>query len=46
MKTLRDEFSGKTNRIHAEVDGLRERVAKLEGFLENLREAITEHKVA
>ena len=46
MKTLRDECSGKTNRIHAEVGGLRERVARLEGLLEGLREAITGRKVA
>ena len=31
MKALRDEFRGETNRIHTEVGGLRERMAKLEG---------------
>ena len=46
MKTLRDEFGGKTNHIHTEVGGLRERVARLEGLLEDLREAITGRKVA
>ena len=45
MKALRDEFRGETNRIHAEVGGLRERMAKLEGLLEGLREAITGRKV-
>ena len=46
MKTLRDEFRGETNQIHAEVSGLRERMAKLEGLLEGLREAIAGRKVA
>ena len=46
MKALRDEFRGETNQIHAEVGGLRERMAKLEGLLESLREAITGRKVA
>ena len=46
MKALRDEFRGEANQIHAEVGGLRERMAKLEGLLEGLREAITGRKVA
>ena len=45
MKALRDEFRGETNQIHAELGGLRERMAKLEGLLEGLREAITGRKV-
>ena len=32
--------------IHAEIGRLRERMAKLEGLLEGLREAITGRKVA
>ena len=46
MKAGREEFRGETNRIHAEVGGLRERMAKLEGLLEGLREAITGRKAA
>jgi len=34
------------NQIHAEIGQLRERMAKLEGLLEGLREAITGRKVA
>ena len=33
-------------RMHAEIGQLRERMAKLEGLLEDLREAITGRKVA
>jgi len=39
---LRDRVNG----IHAEIGRLRERMAKLEGLLEGLREAITGRKVA
>ena len=57
MKALRDEFRGemsekmtglhgRMDRIHAEIGGLRERMAKLEGLLECLHEAITGRKVA
>ena len=46
MRTLREEFRGKANRIHAESGGLRERMARLEALLEGLREAITGRKVA
>ena len=46
MKAGREEFRGETSRIHAEVGGLRERMARLEGLLEGLREAITGRKVA
>ena len=46
MKAGREEFRGETNRIHAEVGGLRERMARLEGLLEGLREAIAGRKAA
>ena len=46
MKAARDEFRGEINQVHTEVGGLRERMAKLEGLLEGLREAITGRKVA
>ena len=46
MKSVRDEFRGEMNQVHTEVGGLRERMAKLEGLLEGLREAITGRKVA
>ena len=41
MRAFRDESRGEMIRIHAEVGGLRERMARLEGLLEGLREAIT-----
>ena len=34
------------NQVHTEIGQLRERMAKLEGLLEGLREAITGRKVA
>ena len=34
------------NQVHAEIGRLRERMAKLEGLLEGLREAITGRNVA
>ena len=34
------------NRIHAEAGGLRERMARLEGLPEGLREAITGRRAA
>ena len=34
------------NQVHAEMGQLRERMAKLEGLLEGLREAITGRKVS
>ena len=46
MNALRDELRGEMNQIHAEFDGLRERMAKLEGLLEGLREAISGRKAA
>ncbi len=42
MNGLRDQMKG----IHSEIGRLRERMAKLEGLLEGLREAITGRKVA
>ena len=46
MNALRDEPCGEMNQIHAEIGGLRERMAKLEGLLEGLREAISGRKTA
>ena len=46
MKASREESRGETNQIHAEVGGLRERMARLEGLLEGLREAVTGRKAA
>ena len=42
MNALRGQMSG----IHAEIGRLRERMAKLEGLLEGLREAISGRKAA
>lgn len=42
MNELRGQMSG----IHAEIGRLRERMAKLEGLLEGLREAISGRKAA
>ena len=39
-----NELRGQMNGIHAEIGRLRERMAKLEGLLEGLREAITGRK--
>ncbi len=41
-----DGLHGRMDRLLAEFGGLRERMAKLEGLLEGLREAITERKAA
>jgi len=57
MKIMRDELRTEMNekmndlharmdRIQAEFGGLRERMAKLEGLLEGLREAVTGRKAA
>ena len=46
MKAGREESRGETNQIHADVGGLRERMARLEGLLEGLREVITGRKAA
>ena len=46
IKELRDEFRGEMNHLHTEFGQLRERMAKLEGLLAGLREAITGRKAA
>ena len=46
MRAFRDESRAEMNQIHADVGGLRERMARLEGLLEGLREAITGRKAA
>ena len=46
MKAGREESREETSRILVEVGGLRERMARLEGLLEGLREAITGRKAA
>ena len=40
-RQLQSELRTALNQIHAEIGRLRERMAKLEGLLEGLREAIT-----
>ena len=40
------QLRAELNQVHAEIGQLRERMAKLEGLLEGLREAITGRKVA
>lgn len=40
------EIQGEMKEIHGEIGGLRERMAKLEGLLEGLREAITGRKIS
>ena len=46
MNGHRSEMMDRMNSIQAELGQLRERMAKLEGLLEGLREAITGRKVA
>ena len=46
MNALRDQMTDRMNGMHAEIGRLRERMAKIEGLLEGLREAITGRKVA
>ena len=43
-KALRREFRGELARVHGELGRLRERMAKLEGLLQGLREAVTGRK--
>ena len=43
---LRTEIHARMDRMEAEIGALRERMAKLEGLLEGLREAITDRKAA
>ena len=48
-RQLRNEmkaFRGELNQVHGEIGRLRERMAKLEGLLEGLREAITSRMAA
>ena len=45
-RQLRSELRTEFNQVHAEIGQLRERMAKLEGLLEGLREAITGRNVA
>jgi len=40
------QLRGEMNQVHAEIGKLRERMAKLEGLLEGLREAITGRKMS
>ena len=46
MNALRDQMTERMNDMQAEIGRLRERMAKIEGLLEGLREAITGRKVA
>ncbi|MDE0458997.1 MAG: YbfB/YjiJ family MFS transporter [Chromatiales bacterium] len=46
MNGFRDQMTDRMDGMHAEIGRLRERMAKLEGLLEGLREAITGRKVA
>ena len=46
LRQIRSELRTELNQVHAEIGQLRERMAKLEGLLEGLREAITGRKVA
>ena len=46
MSALRDQMTDRMNGMQAEIGRLRERMAKIEGLLEGLREAITGRKVA
>ena len=46
MYKLHEQLSDRVNGIHAEIGRLRERMAKLEGLLEGLREAISGRKAA
>ena len=45
-RQLRSELRTELNQVRAEIGRLRERMAKLEGLLEGLREAITGRTVA
>lgn len=46
QRRLRDQMTDRMDGIHAGIGRLRERMAKLEGLLEGLREAIAGRKVA
>ena len=46
INELRDHMTNRMDGMQAEIGRLRERMAKIEGLLEGLREAITGRKVA
>ena len=46
QRRLRDQMTDRMNGMQAEIGRLRERMAKIEGLLEGLREAIAGRKVA
>ena len=46
MNTLRDQMTDRMNGMQTEIGRLRGRMAKVEGLLEGLREAITGKRVA
>ena len=46
MNALRDQMTDRMNGMQAEIGRLRERMAKIEGLLEGLREAIAGRKAA
>ena len=46
MNALRDQMTDRMNDMQAEIGRLRERMAKIEGLLEGLREAITGKRAA
>ena len=46
INELRDHMTKRMDGMQAEIGRLRERMAKIEGLLEGLREAITGRKVA
>ena len=46
MNGLRDQMTDRMNGMQAEIGRLRERMAKIEGLLEGLREAIAGKRVA
>ena len=44
MKEFREESRGELDQVHGEIGRLRERMARLEGLLEGLREAVAGRK--
>ena len=46
MNALRDQMTDRMNGMQVEIGRLRERMAKIEGLLEGLREAITGKRAA
>ena len=45
-RQLRSELRAELNQVHAEIGQFRERMAKLEGLLEGVREAVAGRNVA